>query len=418
MSIADKIFGQFRQHKDLAGVACVAVIAHLGYGILNQSAIPPYVEIMGWTPYIGDIYAAWLIAETISKSPMGSLADLIGMRAVYIIASVVGAISAFIWTITHAMEIIFAVRIADGIASAGAWTVTIIAMGGTVGSGSRTGAMGLFVVTYLAGLAFAPLLGGYANDATGSKLTSFYMACGFFTTAAFLAAFLMPVHPRSEQKQEQPRRISLLSEILLGIRAFPDYMIIAFTSFFSIGLLMPIVKLFAMQELRLSETSYGILVLPVAGVLTVAALTVGKLTEYLGKDHTVQIGIAISACAMYITPWIHRPWELAVLAAVIGLGFAVGMPAWLALISDMSAPEVRGSVIGAVGTGQGFGVLTGVVLGGYLYTLHPVHVLGLTIRTHFAPFWVSALGLSLCVALTFLFIREKSGRYITARDNS
>lgn len=414
MSIKDIVLEQYRQHKELAGVALVAIIAHLGYGILNQSAIPPYVEVLGWTPYIGGIYAAWLIAETVCKTPMGSLADLIGMRAVYIIASAIGAISAFLWTIVHVLGIIFAVRVADGAASAGAWTVTVVAMGGTAEGGSRTGALGLFVVTYLAGLALAPLLGGYANDVTNSKLTSFYIASGLLAIAAILAYFFVPIHPNSAQKPKQSKRMSFFAEIWLGIRSFPDYMVVAFATFFSIGLLIPIMKLFAMQELGLSETGYGWLVLPVAGVLTIAALFAGKLADLVGKDHVVQAGIALGAAAMYLVPWIHRPWELAVLAAVIGAGFAVGMPAWLALVSDMSAPEVRGSVIGAVGTGQGVGVLLGVLLGGYLYVLRPINVFGLIIHTHFAPFWISAFGLSFCAVLTLLFVREHSGRYVSA----
>ena len=417
MGTVSKIVEQYKRHQDLAGVALVAVIAHLGYGVLNQSAIPPYVALLGWTPYIGSIYAAWLIAETVAKTPMGAFADIIGMRVVYVTASAVGAASALAWTMTDLLGVIFAIRIADGFASAGAWTVTVLAMGGTVGSRARTEAMGLFMVTYLSALAFAPLLGGFLNDSTGSKLTSFYAASGFLAMAAVLAWFLVPTHPRSEDvglRQERTRRRTLLSDIWLGLRAFPDYMAIAFTAFLSIGTLIPIIKLFAMQELGLSETGYGLLVLPVAGTLTVAAMLAGRLSDLVGKHHAVQGGVIISTIALYIVPWIQGAWQLAVLAAFVGFGLAVGMPAWLALISDMSDADVRGSVIGAVGTGQGAGVLLGVMLGGYLYTFHPMNVLGLTIRTHYAPFWISAFLLSLCMALTLLFIREDSERHITA----
>jgi MFS family permease len=372
------------------------------------------VEVRGWTSNIGWIFAAWLIAETIAKTPIGALADLIGMKVVYVIASFVGAVSAFLWTVTSILGVIFAIRFADGFASAGAWTVTVLAMGGTVTSRARTGAMGLFMVTYLAALAFAPLLGGIANDTTGSKLTSFYLASCFLVIATVLAIILIPHHPipAENASQDRPVKKSLPAEIWLGIKAFPDYMAIAFVAFFSIGLLIPVIKLFATEELSLSETSYGLLVLPVVGVLTLTALFAGKISGLIGKDHSVQSGVILSAAAMYIVPWIHKPWELGLLAGIIGLGFAIGMPAWLALVSDMSAPEVRGSVIGAVGTGQGVGVLSGVALGGYLYVLHPVHVSGLVIRTHYAQFWIAALGLSLCVVLTLLFVREDSERYI------
>lgn len=416
MSIVASLVGLYRKHRELAGVALVTVVANLGSIILNQSAIPPIVAARGWTTDIGWIFAVWLVAETIAKTPMGALADLIGMRVVYIISSAVGAVSAFLWTVTGVFGIILAIRITDGLASAGAWTVSVLAMGGTVTAKARTGAMGLFMVTYLAALAFAPLLGGYANDATGSKLTSFYLASIFLAISAVLAAIFVPVHPHSEETHGpmQTRHLSLLGEIWLGIRALPEFMLIAFVAFFSIGLLVPIMKLFVMQDLGLDETDYGFMVLPVVGTHAAIALLSGKISGFLGKDHAVQSGLIISAIAMLMIPWIHKPWELGVLAFLVGLGFVIGMPAWLALISDMSAPEVRGTVIGAVGTGQGFGLFAGVALGGYLYTLHPIRVIAFTVPTHHAQFWVAAFGLSLCFVLAVLFIREGTGRYISA----
>ncbi len=408
-AILGVIAGYYRRYRELIGVALVAVTAHFGYSVLNQSAIPPYVEVRGWTQQIGGIYAAWLIAETAAKTPMGALADAFGMRKVYFVASGVGAISAFLWTITNILGIIFAIRVADGFASAGAWTVTVLAMGGTVGSGARTGAMGLFTVTYFAALAFAPLIGGYANDITQSKLTSFYLASAFLGAAAIMSLFLVPVHPRMEggrQPAAPVRRRSLFGEIWLGVKAFPDFIAIAFAAFFAIGALIPVIKLFAMQVLGLSETGYGLLVLPVAGLLVVAALLTGKISVAIGKPHTVQLGIAIGAAAMWLVPFIHQAWQLAVLAAIIGVGFAIGMPAWLALVSDLSGPEVRGSVIGAVGTAQGVGVLLGVLLGGYLYSVPPIDVMGYIIPTHYAQFWSSAIGLTICFILTMIFIRH------------
>lgn len=400
---------QYHRYHELAGVALVAITAHFGYGVLNQSAIPPYVEASGWTAQIGGIYAAWLVAETIAKTPMGAIADAVGMRIVYVVASTVGAISAFLWTITHVLGVIFAIRVADGFASAGAWTVTVLAMGGTVRSGARTGAMGLFTVTYLFALAFAPLIGGYANDVTGSKLTSFYVASIFLAAAAVFALFLVPVRPHMEESSQPgdtTLRRSLFGEIWLGIKTFPDYIAIAFVAFFSFGTLIPIVKLFAMQVLLMTETQYGLLVLPVAGIAVIAAIFAGKISGALGEAHTVHTGIALSAAAMWFVPFIHIAWQFGVLAALIGIGFAIGMPSWLALVSDLSRPEVRGSVIGAVGTGQGVGVLLGVLLGGYLYSIKPITIFGLTIAAHYAQFWISAITLSVCFLLTVIFVRE------------
>jgi MFS family permease len=313
--------------------------------------------------------------------------------------------------------LILGIRVLDGIGSAGVWTITIVAMSETVSKERRTTAMGAFTLTYLVGLSLGPLIGGLSNDVTHSKVTSFYVASVLFLVTAILVYFLVPKKVEGDAVANAGgMKLPFLTQMRIGIKAFPDFMLIAAVVFFSLGMLIPVVKLFAMQELGMSEFGYGILVLPVALILAVATLGAGNLAGIWGKANSVHIGIGIAAAAMYFVPIIHEPWHLAVLATIIGSGFVIGMPAWLALVADMSAEDVRGAVIGAIGTGEGIGIILGVALGGFLYVNVPIHFFGINLDSHYTPFMACAVGLTICLFLAMRYIRENQERYVSLGD--
>jgi MFS family permease len=93
------------------------------------------------------------------------------------------------------------------------------------------------------------------------------------------------------------------------------------------------------------------------------------------------------------------------------------MPTWLALVSDMAAPRVRGTVIGALGTAQGVGAVMGTYLSSHLYTNVPLDFLGFNQNSHYSPFILSAIALTVCFLLSMLFIRDGDTRRIGVMDN-
>ncbi len=392
-------------YRTALGVGVVTTIANLGYGILNQSAIQPYAAALGWTVYLGGFYTAFVIAETAMKGPMGALEDRIGIRPVYIAAAVIGSFSALIWVAVHQVWWIFLVRVIDGAASAGVWTAGVVAMGGSVGTNGRTSAMELYILTYMIGLAFGPLVGGYANVHSGSLETSFFVASGMFLVAAVLAWFLVPKRAADmpEAEETPPPSMSLLSATLLGIRTIPSYMIIAFFTFVAIGLIMPVIKLFAMQQLGMSGEDYGLIVLPVCGLVGAASLASGPLAKLWGEARSVHFGLAAGSAGLLAMPLIHTTLGLGVLAGVMGLGFVIAMPAWLAQIITEAPPRIRGSVIGALGIGQGLGVIFGTMFSSILYVSAPLAFLGLNSR--YTPFLGAAAALAVAFLLSLVYVR-------------
>jgi len=63
---------------------------------------------------------------------------------------------------------------------------------------------------------------------------------------------------------------------------------------------------------------------------------------------------------------------LVVGASALGIGFVIGTPAWMAIVSGLGDPKHTGAMIGAVATAQGVGALFGVVIGPLLYKSKPL----------------------------------------------
>ncbi len=423
-SLWDRIRGLCRTYSTLIGLSIVTGVAELAYGIVNQSAIPPYVQELELTQYIGIIFATFLVVETLLKSPMGALGDRIGRRPLLVCGALVSALASLGIASFPSLWPILALRAMDGIAAAAIWPTMVAAVGGCVHENRRTTAMSALTVMYIAGVALGPLAGGYANDATDSRRTSFYLVSILFVLTAACSWLLVPKRLREEENNPPacagaerveghvPERPFRVGDLLIGLKSLPDMMLMAFCAFFAVGLLMPIVKLFAMDELRMTETQYGQLVFPIAVAVAGVSIFSGLLSDRWGKPRSIKLGILISAVSMWVISFVSSALHLAIVGAFLGIGFALAMPAWLALISDLSTARTRGAVVGALGTAQGVGAIIGAVVGPYLYENVPLRLNGIGWSSHYAPFVASALGLTICLAIALISMRKSDRRRV------
>jgi len=413
-SLWDRIRGLCSTYSTLIGLSIVTGVAELAYGIVNQSAIPPYVMELGLTEYIGIIFAMFLIVETLLKSPMGSLGDRIGRRPLLVGGSLLSMCTALGVVVFPSLWGLLTLRAFDGIAAAAIWPTMVAAVSGCVDEKRRTTAMSMLTVMYIAGVAVGPLIGGFANDLTDSRTTSFYLVSILFLLTAVCSYFLVPkrLHEEGHVEGRCPERPFRVGDLLIGLKALPDMMLMAFCAFFAVGLLMPIIKLFAMEELGMSETQYGALVFPIALAVAGVSIFSGMLSDRWGKARSIKLGIFLTALSMWVITTIGAALHLAIAGAFLGIGFALAMPAWLALVSDMSTSRMRGAVIGALGTAQGIGAIVGAGVGPYLYQHVPLDITGIGWSTHYTPFVASAVMLTIAFVLCLLFIRNGDTRKV------
>jgi MFS family permease len=171
---------------------------------------------------------------------------------------------------------------------------------------------------------------------------------------------------------------------------------VAFVQMFGVGLLAPILAIYAKQVVGLSEQVIGILFL--LGVLSVAIASVpaGQLADRWGKRKAVVWGMAIGSAGMWMLPISPRLDVLAVGAILLGIGYALSSPAWHALVSELAPPGRIGFAMGAAQTAEGLGLVLGPLLGGVLWDA----------AGHVAPFVASASLLSVSTVALIITIRS------------
>lgn len=187
-----------------------------------------------------------------------------------------------------------------------------------------------------------------------------------------------------------------------ALKTVPQFLGLAFVTFLGIGCISLLVKVFAVDEYHLSETKFGLLVLGPALLIALIAVPSGLLADKWGKTRCVRLGFVLCALGIWGIPILHHlhggMTGFMVSAGVLGAGFVLAFPAWLALLTELGGEKQRGTVFAAVSTAQGVGALAGAVLGTKLY-----ESVG-----HIAPFVAAACLVTTGTLLALIFVREKA----------
>ncbi|GBC92992.1 Methyl viologen resistance protein SmvA [bacterium HR15] len=387
----------------------MAGFAELGYVTLNISAMPVYLrDTIGLgestVTAVGSIF---LLTEAVFRAPMGMLSDRFGRRRLMLIGPLITCVTAITTVFVQHPVWFLLLRGLDGLGAAMLWPAAYAAIGDTVSPERRSWAMSFLNMTYMSGIALGPLAGGLANDLTGKKTASFYLVSVLFATAVLIIWRYYPRDGHSQPSHADPQHSEFSVRAFLGaVRLVPGHLLLAFVVFFGTGLVMLLVKLYAMDEFRISETMFGLgLVFP---ALLIGALSVpiGHWSDRLGHVPSVRLGLAGGALVMWAIVLPAKPHPLLVLlaAGVGALSFVLALAAWMAELSEVY-PERRGVILGAAGTAQGIGSILGALLGGVLYEHANLTIGNWHIPSHRVPFIGCALMLTLGVLLSFLVLK-------------
>lgn len=426
-------------------IALVAGVAELAYAMMNISAMPVYLKFsMGYgETMVTAIGAAFLLCEGLMKGPFGVLGDRIGRKRLIIAGPCVSVVTALLTLLVQPPQWYFFVilRVLDGLGAAALWPAALAMMADVVREDRRSQAMALFNVTYLVGVALGPALGGAANDLTALFLeripryvaehtpdavarhvpvthvdprqASFYVISVLFLITALVAWWRVPSVPPHHKREgiEDPPHFSWRG-LMASLRRSPFVLLMAFVTFFGVGLVMFLVKLFAMDEFGLSESAFGTLLLIPCLIIAMVSVPLGTLGDRLGRVPAVRIGLGL--CAFSMTGLILMPanWTLLVGGSLIGIGFVIAFPSWMAYVTESCGDHDRGAVVGAVGTAQGAGALIGVPIGGYLYEKVDLHVPAMPwLNGHYLPFigCAAMLLVAWILAMTTIHANNRSG---------
>lgn len=394
-------------HRGLLRVAAIVGVAELGFATIIP-LLPLYLkERLGASAtLVGIVVATFAAVETVFKTTWGGLADRIGRRPVVVGGLLLSSTAPILMTLLRSAWMFIPLRLIDGMGSAALWPVAAAVMADLTKDERRATAMGTLNMFFLSGLALGPSLGLIVSGFTGTYAAGFYLASGLLLSAAGLA--LVVFRDVGQPAPGGPRRASGARAGGVGsLRRSPRLLamlLVAFIQMLGVGLLVPILVIYAHEVVKLSDQLIGIIFLVMVLAVAAASVPGGRVADRIGRSRTVAWGMALATLGMWLLPLAGRgnlPL-LGVAAMLLGGSYAVSSPAWLALMSESAPPGNTGLVMGASETAQGAGLIIGPVLGGFLYdTVGPQ-----------APFIASAVLLTGGTALAILVLRRT--RYLTS----
>lgn len=394
----------------VARLLLIALFAEMAYAMLNISTMPVYLKFErnfseGW---IGIVITAFLLSEAVFKGWMGKLADRFGNRRLMIFGPLI-TVGTVLFTVLvpgkgSSPDLVFSfvlMRALDGLGAAMLWPAAFAAMSNAVAEEENQQAMSLLNACYLMGVALALPIGGIVNDLAGVRWASMAVSAALFCGVALLVWRFIFDRPAAKPVQAVSHEQVPVDELLGTATRIPAYLILAAVTFAGVGFPMAIIKLFAEEQFGMSESAFGLLVLPAALGMAAFSVPMSKLGERLGKARAVHfgmglctIGVSVIALGAFL-PFMRSAWILALGGLPVGIGFLLAIPAWMASVSDLD-PTRRAANVGAVMTAQGVGAIFGAPLGSYLYgALQPLgERVGLGVGLgHYAPF----VGCAVCI---------------------
>lgn len=337
---------------------------------LSESGIP--------TEEIGLFFTAFFAASALIAIPAGYISDRLGRNIIVIFLCAL-AVVVFSYSRADSYEELLLVRIVHGAVMAFIFPVARAFVMDKTSEENRGQTMGTFILFMsLAGMV-APTMGGFLRDISESFNPVFYVAAVF----PLIAILFLLVAVRDLGKGFAVQKMGLPTRELVGNRPFAVILLMFAMLFFASGILLPIMPLFAIQELEMSYTQLGLLSLPMGILYAASQFVAGTLSDKYGRKTLLVyplfvyvVGIVVAGFSTNI-PMFYGAYML------VGIGAAPYATVAYSLIGDVVKQEQRGVASGTVtmlsNTGYIFGPLIGSAIGGIVGLRIPFFLCGLMV---------------------------------------
>ncbi|AEG14720.1 MFS transporter [Desulfofundulus sp. TPOSR] len=306
----------------------------------------------------GFAVSAHYFTETASKTAAGWHFDRTG-RPVLLIGLITGLASLMAMKLWPLPVILVGASALLGLGMSPVW-LGVMSEVAPVEMPGRASRVGLVFAAWLAG-AGAGLVAVNFILHRGFE-PAFSMIIILWLVSVVLTLFILPSRGRREK---QTRQGIFLSLARLATNPAVTRILIPgmFLQTFCAGLLLPVLPLFAQNQLGLSYNQYGLLLLAGGGTAVLGLLPMGMVLGRLTLNSLLAAGFGLSALCLGLLAVSHGPQSAFPLAILLGLSYAVILPAWNTLLARVIPPERQATGWGVFATVEGLGAAIGPALG-------------------------------------------------------
>ncbi len=385
-------------------------------GALLISLLPVYMsEALGLSASaIGWALAAQYIGDNAFRSPLGFMIDRAGYRIVMLGGVLMTFASVVVAAIAAAPIWMIAACLLLGAGTSPLWPCVITGTTGAAGQEASGTIMSIVYMAWLSGVGIGPIV---INFFIIDSYQPAFRLLVIIMMAVTLVALLLPGRSRpaadtkAGKESESTRRApgseqsgiaAYLRMVGRSVNASPLLYPAMFAQTMALGLLVPVLTLYARTVLGLTPQQYSYFLLAGGAITVLGLIPVGKLVDRVGTAPFLHAGFIATAVTLPMLGMTERPAFALPIIVLVGLGFACVIPAWNALIAYAIPQEERGAVWGFFLTIEGTGTVLGSILSGFLWDKLGPH----------APFIASGSTMALLFIL-HLFISQRRKLMIT-----
>ena len=335
------------------------------YGIIVP-ILPSYAKTLGATQTeIGFLFGSYAITLLLATPILGVVSDNIGRRLPMILGLFGLAAATMLFGFANSFWLLVLARMLQGISAAATWTAGLALLADVFPLQERGKAMGIALSGQAVGMLLGPTIGGFLYQWGG-----YHLPFIFASAIALIDGVLRITLLHDEPKQDTEQRVSYRS--ILKMRSL--FMIIGIIIIGAAlpSALEPTLPLYLHNVLNASSGTIGLLFAVPTLAYGFTAPVIGTLSNKLGRNQTMIIGLIIAAlCFPFFTLIPNIIIEIIVLA-VLGISFsfllAPALPE-LTYLADKNGIRAYGILFAIYNTAYSIGMFSGPTLSGSLSDL-------------------------------------------------
>ncbi|WP_152392265.1 MFS transporter [Paenibacillus guangzhouensis] len=391
-------------------------------GALLVTILPIYMgTVLGLSAFaIGWAFSLQYIGDNIFRSPIGWVTERVGYRVTMLVGLIITFISVGLIAFTSNLFLIVFACLLLGIGTSPLWPCVVTGTTQVAGEKAQGTVLSIVYVAWLSGTGVGPVVINFFVAHSYAPAFRVLLIC--MAVVTIVALFLpgrqqteeIHAHEGSSKSISSPSaRLSVqnlsskvretLREVRRNLHVSWLFFFGLFLQTFSIGLLTPVITLYARTVIGLTPAQYSVLLMIGGGITVLALIPMGRWVDKIGTKWFLHIGFGITAVTLFIFATARSMFLVYILVCLIGVGYALIVPAWNAYIASVIPKSERGAVWGFFLTIEGSGMVVGPIISGRLWDILGPH----------APFYGSSLVLASLFGIHW-YMTSRSRSKVTA----
>jgi MFS family permease len=335
-------------------------------GALLISLMPPFVgkELGLATAVVGLSMSVHYAADNAVRSLSGIMVDRFGSRWASLTGFLIMGIGLFFLSKSTAAWQVILLSAIIGIGISPVWTSVLSGITALTTESNRATVMAGMNIAWISGAGGGPIL---INWFIGRHFHHAFLVLSMFVIAGGIIVFTIKEQWHRvtvRKKQRISGYVQTLRRHLSSVQyLFPGM----FLQTFSLGMLMPVISLYAQNELGFTAREYSYILLSGGALALALMVPSGHWVDRLKSPRWFLVcGFAVCGAALFFFPWVNNVPEALLTAGILGISYAIILPAWNATLAKSVTQEQRGVLWGIFMTVEGIGIALGPIAGGFL----------------------------------------------------